>query len=77
MKPEWSEVLEAALALPADARERLVEALVSSLGGVLLDAEEEAVVAAGLAEADRGEVIDGETFLANLRRHRRAAVGER
>ncbi len=75
MKPELSEVREAALALPAEAREQLIEDLAASLGGVMLDAEEEAMVLAGLAEADRGEVIDGETFLATLRR--RVAVGER
>lgn len=54
MKPEWSEVLAAALALPAEAREQLVE----ELGGVMLDAE--AMVMVGLAEADRGEVRDAE-----------------
>jgi hypothetical protein len=75
MEPEWSEVLEAALALPADARERLVEAVWSSLGGVTLDAEEEAVVAAGLAEADRGEVRDADEVFRELRASIRAVAG--
>ncbi len=77
MKAELSEVMQAALALPEDARAKLVDELTASLRGVMLDAEEEAMVLAGLGEADRGEVIDGETSLADLRRHRRAAVGGR
>ena len=67
MKPELSEVLEAALALPVEARERLVEELWSSLGGVTLDAEEEAELAAAIEDADRSEGVDGEVFFRELR----------
>lgn len=70
MKPEWSEVLEAALALPAEAREQLVE----ELGGVMLDADEEAMVMVGLAEADRGEVRDAEEVFRELHARVNAAA---
>jgi predicted transcriptional regulator len=74
MNAEWDEVLAAALSMPVDERRRLVEALAESVGVVFLDAEEEAVVAAGLAEADRGEGVDGEEFFALLRQRHRAAA---
>lgn len=56
MKAESSEVLEAVW---------------SSLGGVTLDAEAEAVVAVGLAEADRCEVRGADEVF----RERRASIG--
>ena len=38
-------------------------------GNVLLSPEELADLEAGIAEADRGEMIPGEEFFARLRRH--------
>lgn len=67
MKPEWSEVLEAALALPEESRGRLAEELAASLGGVTLDAEEEAEVVAAMAEADQAEGVDADEYFAELR----------
>ncbi len=75
MKPEWSEVLEAALALPEEARGRLAEEIVASLTGVTLDAEEEEELAAAMEEADRSEGVDGEEFMRSLRAELGAVSG--
>lgn len=66
------EILEAAMALSVDDRRRLLKEVVESLGGVYLEAEEEEVVLAGLAEMESGEVIDGARFLVSLKRDGRA-----
>ena len=67
MKPEWSEVLEAAMALSEEARGRLAEEIVASLTGVTLDAEEEEELAAAIEDADRSEGVDGDEFMRSLR----------
>jgi hypothetical protein len=68
MKAE-SEILEAALALPADARERLLEKLSASLDGVEpeLTAEMERELIAREAGIRAGRSVDVETFLSRGR----------
>jgi len=73
MKDQFSELVDRARALPAEDRERLVEALLESLGepvAVGLDASWEAEIARRLDDHDQGRSkgIDAAEVFAKARR---------
>jgi len=70
MKTEWNEVLQAALALPAESRHRLIDELATSLeddGPPVTEAMKRELQARADAMS-AGEYIDAATFLKHVRR---------
>jgi putative addiction module component (TIGR02574 family) len=69
MKPELSEVRAAALLLPSDDREELLEELAASLDGVEPELTEEMVAELERRQASirAGDYVDIETFLSSSR----------
>lgn len=71
MKVEWNEVLSAALALPAESRQRLIDELATSLDDdddPELTPEMVAELKRREAAMRRGDKMDIETFLSRVRR---------
>ena len=72
MTTSVDELLKAALALPADARERLVHELEESLEreSIELDVETERELLRRMASADAGNVVDAREAMRRIRERR-------